>query len=135
MQSVAIVVNTDDEIALAIGKHFHVVHSGAAVTIYHTHNSPTRMGNNAKKRFSGVCKLVGDHQVDIIREQGLGCLLLWWLRLLKALINYHVAIANSKVSAMQPSGNHWRRLLLRVYKRWLVEMNRPFRKGSGGTYR
>ena len=47
--------NTDDEIVLAIGKHFHVLHSGAVVTIYHSHDSPTRMSNNAKRMFEGVC--------------------------------------------------------------------------------
>jgi glycosyltransferase involved in cell wall biosynthesis len=117
---------TDDEIVLAIGKHFHVVHSGAAVTIYHTHNSPTRMGNSPKKRLTGVWKLVGDHRADIIREQGIGRLLLWWLRLLRAFINYHVALANSWINATPPT-KRWQCLLLRVYRRGLIEMSRPLK--------
>src|SRR5260370_39322996 len=89
--------NTDDEIVLAIGKHFHVLHSGAVVTVFHQHNSLTRMSNNPKKMFEGVYQLVRDHRADIIREQGIRRLLLWWLRVLKAFVQYQVAVTSAKI--------------------------------------
>ena len=46
------------------------------------------MSNNAKKKFEGVYRLVWDHQADIIRTRGIKGLFFWWLRILKAFINY-----------------------------------------------
>ncbi len=110
--------NTDDEIVLEIGKRFHVLHSGAVVTIYHAHDSPTRMSNNSKKEFEGVCELVRDHRADIVREQGRQRLLLWRLRILKAFINYKIALANTKIAALQSNlGDGYQLFLVRATER------------------
>ena len=116
--------NTDDEIVLEIGKHFHVLHSGAVVTIYHTHDSPIRMSNNSKKVFEGVCELVRDHRADIVREQGRRRLLLWRVRILNAFINYKIALANAKIAALQSTfGARYELFLVRAYLKALTQIN------------
>jgi len=116
--------NTDDQIVLAIGKRFHVLHSGAAVTVCHTHTSPTRMSNNNKNVFDGVCELVRDYSTDIVREQGKRRLLLWRVRILKAFINYKVALANARIAALQSTfGNRCQRFVLRVYRKGLIQIS------------
>jgi glycosyltransferase involved in cell wall biosynthesis len=118
--------NTDDEIVLAIGKHFHVLHSGVTVAIYHTHSSLTRMSNDPKRMFEGVCQLVRDHRADIINSQGIKRLLYWRLRVLKAFVNYQVLVATARISASQPTLGSWcQSFLLRVYRRGLMQMNLP----------
>jgi len=116
--------NTDDEIVLAIGKRFHILHCGATVAVYHSHGSLTRMSNSPKKMFEGVFQLVCDHRVDIIRTQGIKHLLFWWLRILKALVNYQVVVATAYISASQPTIGGWcQSFLLRAYRRGLTQMN------------
>lgn len=113
--------NTDDEIVLAVGKHFHVLHSGAVVAIYHSHDSPIRMANNARKAFEGVCELVRDHRADIVREHGKRRLLLWRVRILKAFINYNIVLVNTKISALQLTiTDRCQRAILRLYRMSLV---------------
>jgi glycosyltransferase involved in cell wall biosynthesis len=108
--------NTDDELVLSIGRHFHVLHSGTVVAICHTHNSPTKMGNNARKCFEGVWDLVRAHRSDIMREHGVGRLFLWWLRTLKAFLRYQIIVANQQITA---SEQRLLRLLFRIYRRAL----------------
>ena len=116
--------NTDDEFVLAIGKRFHVLHSGAVVTVYHAHDSPTRMTKNSKKVFEGVCQLVRDHRADIVREQGKRRLLLWRVRILKAFISYKIALANARIAALQSTfGDRCQRFLLRVYRKGLTQIS------------
>jgi hypothetical protein len=58
--------NTDDEIALTIGKRFHVLHCGSDVAVYHSRASQPRMSNNPRKIFEGVRDLVREHRGDIL---------------------------------------------------------------------
>jgi len=62
--------NTDDEIVISIGRHFHVLHCGATVAIYKKHDSASRMSNDPKHVFISICELVRGHRADVIREQG-----------------------------------------------------------------
>ena len=109
--------NTDDEIALAIGKYFPVLHSDAAVAIYHQHDSPTRMGNSAKRRFDGLCELVRGHKADIVREWGLRRLFRWRVRIVKSFVQYQVRATSTQIMASQSTN---RRFLLRLYRRGLL---------------
>src|ERR1700687_5339672 len=86
--------NTDDEIVLAIGKRFPILHSGGVVAIYHEHNSPTRMSNDARRIFRGIFGLVRDHQGEILKAHGISRLLLWYLRIVKAFCALHIDLAN-----------------------------------------
>jgi glycosyltransferase involved in cell wall biosynthesis len=92
--------NTDDQIVLAIGKHFPVLHCGSAVAIYHVHKSPNRMSNNSEKVLAGIRLLVQDYEADIVDQQGQGRLFLWRLRILRALINYKISLVNLKIAGM-----------------------------------
>jgi glycosyltransferase involved in cell wall biosynthesis len=85
--------NTDDEIALAIGRDFPILHSRQVVAIYHMHGSSTKMGNNPKRRFAGVCQLVRDHKAEILEFHGHKGLLLWRLRIARAFLAYQTALA------------------------------------------
>jgi glycosyltransferase involved in cell wall biosynthesis len=116
--------NTDDEIVLAISQHYHILHSSAIVTIYHSHNSPTRMSSNARKVFDGVCDLVRTHRADIVREHGIGRLLLWWLRILKTFVRYQVILTSAQIAALPSTfAKPYRRFLLRVYRRCLTHID------------
>jgi glycosyltransferase involved in cell wall biosynthesis len=108
--------NTDDEIVLSIGRKHHVLHSGVTVAIYHPHNSPTRMSNNARNVFKGVCDLVCTHRADIVREHGSGLLLLWWLRILKSYTRYQIIATAEQITHCEEK--HLR-FLLRIYRRGL----------------
>lgn len=120
--------NTDDQIVLAIGKYFHVLHCGAVVAVVHSHSSPSRKTNSARRVFEGACELVRDHRAEIFREQGIRRLALWWLRLLKSFINYQFAVATTQISAPQPTFSRRGRLfLLRVYRRVLTHVNLPLK--------
>jgi glycosyltransferase involved in cell wall biosynthesis len=109
--------NTDDEIVLSIGKKHHILHSGVTVAICHSHDSLTRMSNNARKVFEGVCDLVRTHRLDIVREHGIGRLLLWWIRISKSFIRYQVICTTEQLAAPQ---QRCPRLVLRVYRRALL---------------
>ena len=109
--------NTDDEIVLAIGKRFPILHSGAVVAIYHAHSSASRMGNNAFRRFRGVSQLVRDHRDDVFRTHGAPRLLLWYLRVLKAFLDYKIKVTDEMLSPpdsilIKP----WARFRLQVYR-------------------
>jgi glycosyltransferase involved in cell wall biosynthesis len=108
--------NTDDEIVLSIGRKHHVLHSGVTVAIYNSHGSPTRMSNNARKVFEGVCDLVRAHRADIVQEHGSGLLLLWWLRIVTSYIRYQIIDSNERLAAPQQK---YPRFLLRAYRRGL----------------
>jgi hypothetical protein len=113
--------NTDDEIVLAIGKHFPVVHSGAYVSIYHMHDSPTKMSNDARKVFQGVNQLAKDHQADVLRNHGIFYVLLWRLRVLKALVRYQIAVADSRINlSATPGSGVIRRQYWRGYRKCLL---------------
>jgi glycosyltransferase involved in cell wall biosynthesis len=119
--------NTDDEIVLAIGKHFHVLHSGAVVAIYNNHDSPTRMSGDASRIFKSVCQLVYNHRAEIVSEQGIIRLLLWWVRLLRAFINCQVAIATARIGT-GTRANLTREVevcLLRLYRKSLMIIKFP----------
>jgi glycosyltransferase involved in cell wall biosynthesis len=120
--------NTDDEIVLAIGKHFHILHSDAAVAVYHEHNNPTQMTGDAKRVFRGTCQLVRDHRADIIRERGIGCILMLRLRLLKDFVDLQVILTNVKIVNLQSTLIAWYwRILLRAYRNGLSLVNLPLR--------
>jgi glycosyltransferase involved in cell wall biosynthesis len=115
--------NTDDEIVLGIGKGFHILHSGAVVTKYNSHNSRTRMSGDPRKVFMGVRQLVHDHRADILREHGLWWLFLWRLRVLRAFLRYQIAMANSTINRSTASSSEltreWRRQPWRAYRKGL----------------
>jgi hypothetical protein len=107
--------NTDDEIVLAIGKHFPILHSGAYVSVYHIHDSQTKMSNNARNVFKGVSQLAIEHRDDIFCNHGTFYVLLWRLRVLKAFVGYQIAIADSRINRSTGSDivrglrrQHWR---------------------------
>ena len=111
---------TDDEIVLAISKHYHVLHCRQVVAIYHMHNSMTRMSNNRKKCFQGVYELVRDHQSEILQEHGMPCLLRWYLRILKALCDYQLGLANEVLSRTRCSlKDRLQHSLFRIYRKGL----------------
>ncbi|MGA8078845.1 MAG: glycosyltransferase family 2 protein, partial [Xanthobacteraceae bacterium] len=114
---------TDDRIVLAVSKVFPIMHCGETVAIYHVHNSPTRMSNDARKRFLGVRDLVQDHWIEIIRTHGSGRLLLWYLRILKAYCKYKLEVMNERLGEREgvPVGR-WRSLPLRVERRCLWQV-------------
>lgn len=116
--------NTDDEIVLAIGKHFHVMHSGADVAIVHAHSSPTRM-TNPKRMFIGVRQMVWQHRADIICEHGIRRFFLWGLRVLKVFMNYQLALANAQIQAQSHLVGAPQRFLWRVYRKGLLWSYRP----------
>src|SRR5262249_31323482 len=115
--------STDDEIVLAIGKHFPILHSGAEVAVYHMHDSPTKMSNNAKNRFQGVHQLANDHRNDIFCNHGMLYVVLWRLRVLRAFVRYQIAVADSRINRSGASGSElirgWRRQYWRAYRRCL----------------
>jgi hypothetical protein len=118
--------NTDDEIVLAIGKRFPILHSGAIVAIYHTHSSASRMGNSAVRRFQGVSQLVRDHAGEVLRTHGVWRLLLWYLRVLKAYFDYKIMVVDEALSAPNSiSMKPWARFGLRVYRGviWRLRQN------------
>jgi glycosyltransferase involved in cell wall biosynthesis len=115
---------TDDEIVLAIGKYFPVLHSGATVAIYHEHDNPTRMGNNAKKRFEGVRELVRGHRADIAQEWGIKYLFLWRLRILRSFVRYQAKVMSAQIAS--PQFRNWR-FLLRLYRLGLLCSEIPLR--------
>jgi glycosyltransferase involved in cell wall biosynthesis len=90
--------NTDDEIVLSIPKHFHVLHCGQVVTRYHRHADPSRMSNNKKKVFQWVYQLVRDHRNDIVRIHGIRRLILWYIRVLRAFLNYQISVSGEIVA-------------------------------------
>ena len=112
--------NSDDRIVLAVGERFHVLHSGAAVAIYHNHSSPTRLTNKAKNVFEGVYKIVRDYQVHIIREQGVKRLLWWWLRILRAGVRYQIIVAGAKITPSHIFVGRVKRFVLRIYRKLLT---------------
>ncbi|MGB7077141.1 MAG: glycosyltransferase family 2 protein [Xanthobacteraceae bacterium] len=117
--------NTDDEIVLAIGRKFHVVHCGAAVAKYYTHASPTRMGNNPHKVFRGIRQLVHDHRADILRHHGVKGSFLWRLRVLRAFVRYQGLIHSAKMAEPHPGLADAITLVpLRLYLRGLHHMHR-----------
>jgi len=115
--------NTDDEIVLGIGKQFHILHSGAVVTKYNSHNSPTRMSSDPKKIFVGVRQLVRDHCADILCEHGLWRLILWRLRVLRAFVRYQIVVADNRINRSAASNSElfrgWRRQYWRAYRKCL----------------
>jgi glycosyltransferase involved in cell wall biosynthesis len=116
---------TDDEMVLAVGRHFPILHSGEVVAIIHEHNSPTRMSNNARQVFRGVFELVRDHQRDVVQTHGVRRLLLWYLRLAKAFCAFQIDLANERLSSSGSNlGDRSKRLPLRVYRRVLYHTNR-----------
>jgi glycosyltransferase involved in cell wall biosynthesis len=119
--------NTDDEIVLAVGKHFPVLHSGDVVSIYHTHASPTRMANNPKQRFRGVYQLVRDHHGDVFRAHGMRYVLLWYLRIARAFIRYQIAVADGRTYHGLPAGpgviRRCMRLQWRIYRKCLGKLH------------
>lgn len=90
--------NTDDEIVLAVGKRFPLVHAGVPVAVVHAHASPTRMTNNLHLKFRGIRQLVRNHRQDIVREHGLRQLLLWRLRILRALLEWQKEWAEKRTA-------------------------------------
>lgn len=92
--------NTDDELVLAVGKHFPVAHAGEPVAIAYDHASPTRMSNSALRRLRGIAWLVWNHGGEIVREHGSGRLFLWWLRVLRAFVEWQIEWAE------RSSGTH-----------------------------
>jgi glycosyltransferase involved in cell wall biosynthesis/SAM-dependent methyltransferase len=116
--------NSDDQIVLAVGKRFHVLHSGAVVTIYNSHDSPTRLTNNPKMTFNGVCKLVRDQRTNIVREHGVSRLLLWWLRILKAFVRYRLIVVSTRITASQPTlVGQYKKFMLRLYRKGLASIH------------
>ena len=113
--------NTDDEIALTIGKHFDVLHSGAYVSIYHMHNSPTKMSSNTKNHCRSVRELVIRRHNDIFRNHGFSYILLWRLRIVRAFVRYHIGQANSRIDSM---ARGWGRNCWRAYRRFLSYFER-----------
>lgn len=103
--------NTDDEIVLAVGKHFAVTHAGVPVAVAYDHASPTRMSNNAARRFVGITQLVWHHRGDILREHGVGLFLLWWLRILRALTEWQIEWAGRLADTSAVRG-HWKAVLV-----------------------
>jgi glycosyltransferase involved in cell wall biosynthesis len=110
---------TDDEIVLAVGRRFHVLHAGEVVTIYHDHKSPTKMSSNARRVFRGVCELVRDHRQEVLRTHGVRRLLLWYLRMLKAFLGYQIEMVNETVSERGSPMRYSLYLPLRLYRRGL----------------
>jgi len=98
--------NTDDEIVIAISKWYPILHSGAVVSIYHCHGSPTKMGNNARRKLSGVRTLVREHQAEIIRMHGVWGLMLWRLRVLRALVRYGITVQDGRSAAGHDGRRH-----------------------------
>jgi glycosyltransferase involved in cell wall biosynthesis len=115
--------NTDDEIVLAIGKHFPILHSGASVAIYHVHDTPSRMSNHARNVFQGVRRLVMHHREDIVRNHGTRYVVLWRLRVLKAFIRYQITRADNHINRADSFGSKlscgWRYQYLRAYRKCL----------------
>lgn len=109
--------NSDDEIVLSVARKFPVVHCGAEVAIYHEHRSPSRMVNNPWKRFEGVWHLVRVHAGDVLQTQGLGRLMLWYLRILLAFLQYQRSISDALLARARASlWGRIRRLALRSYR-------------------
>lgn len=97
--------NTDDEIALAIGRDFPVLHCGQIVAIYHTHQGVTRMSNDPNKVYRGVRQLVWDHRTDIVKFHGRKCYFLWKLRVIKAFLRCRLAVVNEDLNRSTPSSH------------------------------
>lgn len=110
--------NTDDEIVLAVGREFPVVHAGAPVGIAHDHASPTRMSNDPRRRLTGLSELVRNHRAEILREHGRSRLLLWRLRILRAALEWQYEQAERRGQATARGGvAGWARRPLRLYGR------------------
>jgi hypothetical protein len=94
--------NSDDRVVLAVGERFHILHCKNAVTVYHSHNSPTKVTNNPKAVFEGVYRLVRDYRAKIVQVHGAKLFLLWRLRVFKAFVRYQI-VASSAIIAGSPS--------------------------------
>jgi glycosyltransferase involved in cell wall biosynthesis len=118
--------NTDDEIVVTIGKFFPVLHCGGVVAIYHHHNSPSRMGNSARRRFVGVTRLVRDHQRDILRVHGIRYLLLWYLKLTRAFLRYQLVVIDKRMrlQSHSKSVDRYQHILTRIYKSLVSHLHR-----------
>src|SRR5438552_2701971 len=112
--------NTDDEIVLSVGKRFPVLHARAPVALAHWHDSPTRMTNSARLRLRGVRQLVRNHRAEILHEHGLGRLMLWWLRVLRVVLQWQNESATNRLRTRRESPRrvdssvHW---AVRIYAR------------------
>lgn len=96
--------NTDDEIVLAIGKHFPLAYAVAPVAIAHDHATATRMTNSAWRRLRGLVQLVGNHRGEIIREHGGRRLFFWCLRVLRAFAEWQHDWVERWIAAAAGSG-------------------------------
>ena len=96
--------NTDDEIVLAVGKHFPLVHAGTPVAVVHAHASPTRMTNSLLLKFRGIRQLVQNHRADIVREHGRRHLFLWRLRIVRAFLEWQNEWAGRKTATYVGDG-------------------------------
>lgn len=100
--------NTDDELVLAIAERHPILHCGGSVTITHEHDSPTRMSNSALRRLKGIKQLVRDHRGDILNEHGAGRLALWYLRVLRVAIEWHMESTRPEPAGEPaPSARPW----------------------------
>ena len=69
-------------------------------------------------------RLVRDHRADIIREQGVRRLALWWLRHSEGVHQLQVAVANAKIAALQSTfGARYQLFLVRVYRKALTQIS------------
>ncbi len=128
--------NTDDEIVLTVGKRLAVAHAGCAVAIVHAHDSPTRMSNDARKRYLGVAQLVRDHRKDVLSEHGIGRLLLWQLRVLRARAQWQhewadgvraeLSGATVRARVMRAAVGVYGRITGRLYRRLTVFLRSRF---------
>ena len=108
--------NTDDEIVLAVAKHYPLAHAGAPVTVTHNHPSETRMTNSSHRRLRGITQLVRDHRRDIIRDHGMGRYSLWLLRIVRATLEWQNDVVAKRLR-MEAGMPKWRLLPLRLYGR------------------
>jgi len=99
--------NTDDEIVVAVGRDFPVIHAGAPVAVAYDHASPTRMTNNVRRRLRGITQLVRNHRTEIVREHGWGRLVLWQLRVLRVVIEWQREWAEGAAGARGGDERHW----------------------------
>lgn len=120
--------NTDDIIVLAISKTYPILHCEQVVAVYHKHDGETRMSNNPRKRFVGVYELVRDHRGEVLRTHGVGRLLLWYLRILKAFCDYQIALANELLVASEVTkASRVGQLALRGYRKCLWHARKSMR--------
>jgi glycosyltransferase involved in cell wall biosynthesis len=113
--------SADDRIVLAVGKEYEILHSGDVVSVYHCHDAVSRMSNNHRKKFVGVFELVRDHQKEVLHTHGIWRVVLWYLRVLNALLVYQIAVIGRVIESSCDGGVYSRSrwFLSRIYGKLL----------------